>query len=333
MAAILEVENLQIRLAGKEDLSVVTGISFTLNRGETLGIIGESGCGKSLSCLGILGLLDRGKWRVEGDVFLDGKPLPYSDNRAMRPYRGRRLALIMQNPLSAFNQMIPIAAHFYETLNSPDSPPQSLEQVRKAAREILVRMRIRDPDAVLDSYAFQLSGGMLQRIMIALALVMQPDVLIADEPTTALDLTVQHEIISILREMQENQGTAILLISHDLGVIAHLASSIAVMYAGEFVEKGEADAVLEVPSHPYTQGLFASRPKFSKNRLPVMEGQPLALFVERTGCAFYPRCKSRDTSCVVSRPTPVPVFSDDQSHETWCLRPAAPTAVCYRGNE
>jgi oligopeptide/dipeptide ABC transporter ATP-binding protein len=333
MAAILAVEHLRIRLAGKKDLSVIDGLSFTLNRGETLGIIGESGSGKSLTCLGMLGLLDHEKWRIEGDVFLEGTPLPYRDNRAMRPYRGRRIALIMQNPLSAFNQMIPIAAHFRETLNSPDSPPQSLEQVRKAAREILVRMRIRDPDAVLDSYAFQLSGGMLQRIMIALALVMKPDILIADEPTTALDLTVQHEIIAILQEMQEKQGTAILLISHDLGVITHLASSIAVMYAGEFVEKGTAGAVLEGPSHPYTQGLFASRPRFSKERLPVMEGQPPALSAERTGCAFYPRCKSREASCLASRPTPVPVFSDNQGHETWCLRPAALSAVCHGGNE
>lgn len=316
----VRTEGLGIRFSGgKKDLSVVKGISFTLNRGESLGIIGESGSGKSLTCLGMLGLLDREKWRVEGEVFLDGTPLPFRDNRAMRPYRGRRLALIMQNPLSAFNQMISIAAHFYETLNVPEVPPRSMEQVRHEAREILARMRIRDPDAVLDSYAFQLSGGMLQRIMIALALVMKPDVLIADEPTTALDLTVQHEIIGILQEMQEKQGTAILLISHDLGVIAHLASTIAVMYAGEFVEKGRAESVLAGPSHPYTRGLFASRPKFSKERLAVMEGQPPAFSAERKGCAFFPRCKNREDPCMTRLPRAFPVFSDG-SHETWCSR-------------
>jgi oligopeptide/dipeptide ABC transporter ATP-binding protein len=334
MAELLKVENLRIRLTGKKDLSVVNGISFTLKRGETLGIIGESGSGKSISCMGILGLLDMGKWRVQGDVLLEGKPLPYGDNRAIRPYRGRRIALIMQNPLSAFNQMIPIAAHFYETLNSLGNPQKTRKEVKVIAREILGRMRIRDSDAVLDSYAFQLSGGMLQRIMIALALVMRPDVLIADEPTTALDLTVQHEIIEILREMQEKQGTAILLISHDLGVITHLASNIAVMYAGEFVEKGEAVAVLERPSHPYTRILFASRPKFSKERLPVMEGQPPALSAEKTGCAFYPRCKNHDDSCLISHTAPVSLLEYAHcGHESWCSHTAAPAAVSDGGTE
>ncbi|MDR2394777.1 MAG: ABC transporter ATP-binding protein [Treponema sp.] len=332
MTEILKVEDLQIRfIGGKKDFSVVNGISFALNRGETLGIIGESGSGKSISCMGILGLLARDKWRVYGDIRFGENPLPYNDNRAMRPYRGRHLALIIQNPLSAFNQMIPIAAHFYETLNVPNVPPQNMEQVRHQAREILARMRIRDPDAVLDSYAFQLSGGMLQRIMIALALVMKPDILIADEPTTALDLTVQHEIITILQEMQEKQGTAILLISHDLGVIAHLASTIAVIYAGEFVEKGKAEALLECPAHPYTQGLFASRPKFSKERLPIMEGQPPRLFSERRGCAFYPRCKSREDSCMTSRPSAVSAFSGGKEHETWCSR-TAPSSVGHIGD-
>jgi oligopeptide/dipeptide ABC transporter ATP-binding protein len=337
MASLLEVEDLRIRFAGrKRNLGVINGISFTLNRGETLGIIGESGSGKSLSCLGILGLLDRDKWQVQGSVLLEGTPLPYNDNRAMRPYRGRRIALIMQNPLSAFNQMIPVAAHFYETLNSHGNPRQTMEQTRSAAREMLVRMRIRDPDAALDSYAFQLSGGMLQRIMIALALVMKPDILIADEPTTAVDLTVQHEIIAILQEMQEKEGSAILLISHDLGVIAHLASGIAVMYAGEFVEKGEAEEVLTEPSHPYTRGLFASRPKFSKERLPVMEGQPPALTAERQGCAFYPRCESRDISCLSFSPAPVSLPKNARggnatqsisAHQSWCGRSVFPTAI------
>jgi oligopeptide/dipeptide ABC transporter ATP-binding protein len=325
MTEILKVEDLRIRFTGgKSEISVVNGVSFTLNRGEALGVIGESGSGKSISCLGILGLLDSGKWRVDGDILLEGTPLPYSDNLAMRPYRGRRITLIMQNPLSAFNQMITVMAHFYETLNSPGNPPQSREQVRKTAREMLGRMRIRDPDAALDSYAFQLSGGMLQRIMIALALVMKPDVLIADEPTTALDLTVQHEIIEILGEMRRSDGTAILFVSHDLGVVDHIASAIAVMYAGEFVEKGAAAEVLTRPSHPYTRGLFASRPQFSKERLPTMEGQPPALSAERTGCAFYPRCKEAAPSCAVTRPAPV--FVSSASHERRCSRPEPPAA-------
>jgi oligopeptide/dipeptide ABC transporter ATP-binding protein len=315
MATLLEVRNLIIYSQGKTDFTVVNGIRFTLNPGETLGVIGESGCGKSLTCLGLLGLLDSAKWRVAGDVLLEGSPLALDDNRSMRNYRGNRIALIMQNPLSAFNQMIPIAAHFYETLNKPGLPRKTKTQVTVIAHEILRRMRIRDPLAVLDSYAFQLSGGMLQRIMIALALVMRPDILIADEPTTALDLTVQHEIIAILKEMQESYGTAILLVSHDLGVVTHLASSIAVMYAGEFVEKGTADRVLSQPVHPYTRGLFASRPQFSKERLSVMEGQPPSLTAVRKGCAFYQRCKNRAASCLTSRPAPVSVGN---GQEAWC---------------
>lgn len=319
MPPLLDVQNLTITLKGKPDITVVSRVSFTLNRGGTLGIIGESGSGKSLCCLGIMGLLDRERWNVEGDILLDGKALPYNDNQAMRPYRGSRLALIVQNPLSAFNQMITIGAHFYETLNKPGMPQKTREQVRSAASTLLSRMRIRDTEAALDAYAFQLSGGMLQRIMIALALIMEPDLLIADEPTTALDLTVQHEIIALLGELQEGSGTAMLLVSHDLGVVTHLASDIAVMYAGEFVEKGDAETVCSLPAHPYTRGLFASRPKFSKERLQTLEGQPPSITDWRKGCSFYRRCgKGADKCSVVSPPS----FSVGNGHESRCFRHA-----------
>lgn len=298
MANLLDVKNLNIFLKrGKERINAVSNVSFSLEKGKTLGIIGESGSGKSITCYAVMGLLDKKLWDVEGEVYLNGDLLDISDNDFMQRIRGSRIALIMQNPMSAFNPVITIGAHFVETINKAGEEKKSKEEIKKRALELMEKMRIRDPEAVYRSYAFQLSGGMLQRIMIALALVSEPELLIADEPTTALDLTVQHEIIKILNEMQSKLNTSILIVSHDLGVISHLADDIAVMYAGVFMEKGSADEILDAPKHPYTKGLFASRPAFSKNRLTVMPGQPPRLEERGLGCQFYKRCEIASSEC------------------------------------
>jgi len=303
MNKILEVKDLNISLKkGDQLIPAVNHVSFTLAPQKTLGIIGESGSGKSLTCYGILGLLAKKRWQVEGDVLLKEARIPYWDNHAMASYRGMHMALIMQNPMSAFNPMITIGKHFHESINKPEAPKKSKAEVNKIALEMMTRMRIRDPEAVMRCYSFQLSGGMLQRIMIALAIVMEPDLLIADEPTTSLDLTTQQEILNILHELQENMGTSILLVSHDLSVISQLASDIAVMYAGSFVETGPADVILNFPLHPYTRGLFASRPTFSKERLLVLEGQPPSLTERAEGCDFYPRCLQRRHACLEQTP-------------------------------
>ncbi len=318
MENILEVENLQIFLKkNRQKINAVDQVTFGIEKGRTLGIIGESGSGKSLTCMAVMGLLDRKMWQFEGNVSLQGKKLDITKRKQMSQICGNRMALIMQNPMSAFNPVITIGQHFYETLGKPGLPKTGKEQMKKIAVELLEKMYIRDPESVLRSYAFQLSGGMLQRIMIALALAVQPDLLIADEPTTALDLSVQNEIVKILKELQRKYGMSILIVSHDLGVIKELADEVAVMYAGNIVEKGSAKEILLNPSHPYSKGLFCSRPAFSKERLTVMEGQPPVLEERGSGCGFYPRCPEKCEACKAYFPDACTV---DRKHQIKCLK-------------
>ena len=319
MEDILEVHGLQIKLKKNKNrqITAVDNLSFCMKKGRTLGIIGESGSGKSLTCMGIMGLLDSKIWSVEGNVVFGGKALDISRRKNMSGICGNKIALIMQNPMSAFNPVITIGAHFYETMNKPGMKKKSRAEIEEAASELLRKMHIRDPQAVLRAYAFQLSGGMLQRIMIALALAVEPDILIADEPTTALDLSVQNEIIKILKELQTQYGMTILIVSHDLSVIRELADDIAVMYAGNFVESGAADIILKTPEHPYTRGLFMSRPEFSKDRLIMMEGQPPTLEERGTGCRFYPRCPEKTDKCLKYSISP---GLNEKDHMINCLK-------------
>lgn len=315
---VLEVKNLSITLKqGKNSYTAVDHVSFALEKGKTLGIIGESGSGKSLTCMGVMGLLSKKQWDVQGEVYLNGELLDIKNRKKMERVRGNKIAMIMQNPMSAFNPVITIENHFFETINKEKDNHKSRQEVKNIAVALLTKMHIRDPEAVLKSYVFQLSGGMLQRIMIALALAVQPSVLVADEPTTALDMSVQHEIIKILLDVQKQYGMAILIISHDLGVIEHLSNEIAVMYAGDFIEKGTLEDVLAQPIHPYTKGLFSSRPAFSKNRLPMMDGQPPALSERAEGCRFYPRCKDRCEECMSYEIAPNSIKG---GHEVYCLK-------------
>lgn len=313
MDSLLEVKNLNIYLKKKKErIQAVSNVSFCIEKGKTLGIIGESGSGKSITSYAVMGLLDKKLWDVTGEVYMNGEPLDYKNDKIMQRIRGSRIALIMQNPMSAFNPVISIGAHFVETINKSGEEKKSNEEIKKRALELMGKMRIRDPEAVYKSYAFQLSGGMLQRIMIALALVSEPELLVADEPTTALDLTVQHEIINILHEMQNKYNTSILIVSHDLGVISHLADNIAVMYAGVFMEKGSAEKILRSPCHPYTEGLFASRPAFSKERLSIMPGQPPRLEERGKGCPFYTRCSISGSGCENYEPDEETELSGDE---------------------
>ncbi len=299
MESILEVHELQIKLKKNKNrqITAVENLSFSMKKGRTLGIIGESGSGKSLTCMGIMGLLDPKIWSVKGNINFGSENLDISRRKNMSGICGNKIALIMQNPMSAFNPVITIGAHFYETMNKSGMKKKSRTEIEKNASELLQKMHIRDPQAVLRSYAFQLSGGMLQRIMIALALAVEPDILIADEPTTALDLSVRNEILKILKELQKQYKMTILIVSHDLSVIRELSDDIAVMYAGNFVEYGKADEILKNPQHPYTRGLFMSRPAFSKDRLIMMEGQPPTLEERGKGCGFYPRCPEKTMEC------------------------------------
>lgn len=296
MGPVLEVKNLCIDLKeGRNSVKAVENVSFSLEKGQVLGMIGESGSGKSISCMAVLGLLPRETWEYSAEILLNGQVLPFKDNNRMREHRGTDMALIMQNPMSAFNPVLTIRRHFEETLMAHKK--WSKNQVKNAAIEMLAQMRIKDPEIVYESYPFQCSGGMLQRIMIALSVIMEPAVLIADEPTTALDLTVQYEIIKLINEMRKRHNTAVVLVSHDLNMISKIADDIAVMYSGFIVEQASTEEILQNPVHPYTSGLFRSRPAFSKDRLPEMQGQPVTLRQRTSRCMFSERCSQKCDVC------------------------------------
>ncbi|MFZ7102062.1 MAG: ABC transporter ATP-binding protein [Peptococcaceae bacterium] len=298
MDTVLEVKNMKIALKEQDGLyPAVDNFAIALRKGKTLGIIGESGSGKSISCMAIMGLLDHEKWEYSGEVLLNGREIPFTDNIKMRTYRGRSIALIMQNPSSAFDPVYTIKRHFEETVRVHDRTAGKAE-IKAQALEMLRQMHIKNTEDVYESYPFQCSGGMLQRIMIAIAVIQKPDVLIADEPTTALDLTMQHEIIKILKEVQARYNTSIIMVSHDLGVITHMADDITVMYSGNIVECGSARDVLSSPAHQYTQGLFRSRPAFSKERLSEVAGTQIGLKERGAGCQFFDRCPMKAEACL-----------------------------------
>jgi nickel transport system ATP-binding protein len=233
---VLELNQLGIDLVtANSAVSVVKDVTLRLGQGEVLGLIGESGCGKSLTCMAVLGLLDQGQWRVSGDVKLKEADILGVNKEALRILRGREMAMIMQNPVQAFDPLFTIGSHFRETIGSHQK--MNRKESRDMAVNMLLWVGLKDPLRVLDRYPFQCSGGMLQRVMIALALVMRPAVMVADEPTTSLDLTIQYQILGRLEELRSRYCTGILLVSHDLGVVGLMADEIAVMYNGCIVEK------------------------------------------------------------------------------------------------
>ncbi|MEW9077602.1 ABC transporter ATP-binding protein [Terrisporobacter glycolicus] len=313
--SILKIKNLSIELIQKnERLKALDNVSLSLEKGKTIGIIGESGSGKSLTCSSIMGLLDDKKWIVNGDIYFKNKFLPYRNNTEMNKFRGNHIAMITQNPMSAFNPLRTIGYHFIETLLSHEKTTKC--EIEEKAMNILEKMHISNPKNVLDSYPFQLSGGMLQRVMIALAVILEPEIIIADEPTTALDLTVQREIINILAHIQDTLGTSIILVSHDLSIISELADEVLVIYGGTIVEKASVDEILNNPKHPYTNALIQSRPKFSKNRLPMLEGTPPSLFERGNGCEFYSRCNAREKICKNNN---VDIININENHQVKCV--------------
>ncbi|WP_270506245.1 ABC transporter ATP-binding protein [Paraclostridium sordellii] len=313
--SVLKIDNLKIELIHKnQKLIAVKDVSFDLDPGKTIGIIGESGSGKSITCSAILGLLEDKKWIINGDIYFGETPIPYRSNKDMNKFRGKHIALITQNPMSAFDPLRTIRYHFIETLTTHKN--MSKKDIEKKAIYILNKMKIQNPKNVLDCYSFELSGGMLQRIMIAIAIALEPEVLIADEPTTALDLTVQYEIIKILSKMQKDLGTSIILVSHDLGVISELADEVLVMYGGSIVEKAPLNEIMTSPKHPYTKGLISSRPNFSKERLAILEGTPPNLFERIGGCEFYNRCNIKNEKCIDNMISSIKV---SQNHEVRCI--------------
>ncbi|MGW6909743.1 MULTISPECIES: ABC transporter ATP-binding protein [unclassified Streptomyces] len=294
--AFLSVRDLRIHFDTDDGLvKSVDGVSFDVQRGRTLGIVGESGSGKSVTSLGVMGLHRSARAKVSGEVWLDGQELIAADPDDVRRLRGRKMAMIFQDPLSAMHPYYSVGQQIVEAYRVHHKV--SKKEARKRAVEMLDRVGIPEPDKRVDGYPHEFSGGMRQRAMIAMALVNNPELLIADEPTTALDVTVQAQILDLIRDLQKEFGSAVIMITHDLGVVAEMADDLLVMYGGRCVERGPAEGVFSEPRHPYTWGLLGSMPRLDRDetdRLIPIKGSPPSLINVPSGCAFNPRCPYAD---------------------------------------
>ena len=329
---ILSVRDLRTQFFTRDGIvRAVDGISFDLNRGETLCIVGESGCGKSVTALSILGLIPARAGRiVGGSIRFEGKELTTKSEAEMRKIRGNRISMIFQEPMTSLNPVLTVGAQIAESLHIHQG--LSPREARDRAIDMLSLVRIADPKRRAGEYPHQLSGGMRQRVMIAIALACNPQVLVADEPTTALDVTIQAQILNLMLELKDRLGTAIILITHDLGVVAETAQRVIVMYAGRTVEEAPVDELLRNPKHPYTRGLIGSIPRRRtagqrgrpRGRLQEITGLVPSLREEIPGCAFAPRCGFAVDRCTLERPT---LDMHGAGHRAACWEVASVTAV------
>jgi oligopeptide/dipeptide ABC transporter ATP-binding protein len=301
MSRVLEVENLRVTFPGVNGsrFAAVDGVSFALSRGETLALVGESGCGKSLTSLSLLRLVpEPGRIEPESRIRLGETDVLSLRGEALRDIRGRRIGMIFQDPMTSLDPVFRVGDQIAEGIRAHF--PVSKREARDRSVALLREVGIPDPVARAQSYPHQLSGGMRQRVMIAIALAAEPEILIADEPTTALDVTVQAQILEVLDQLRSQRGMAVLLITHDLGIVAGRADRVAVMYAGEIVEEAPTARLFAQPSHPYTQGLFASIPRLSGpiERLNPIPGTVPPAAAWPSGCRFRPRCPYAFEPCV-----------------------------------
>ncbi|MCX4764761.1 ABC transporter ATP-binding protein [Streptomyces sp. NBC_01275] len=292
----LSVRDLKVHFSTEDGVvKAVDGLSFDLLKGKTLGIVGESGSGKSVTNLAVLGLHDRDRTAIEGEIVLDDKELLTASEKELERLRGNKMAMIFQDALASLSPFHTIGKQISETYRKHTGA--SKKESRARAIEMLTRVGIPQPETRVDDYPHQFSGGMRQRAMIAMALVCDPELLIADEPTTALDVTVQAQIMDLLKDLQQEFGTAIIFITHDLGVIADIADDVLVMYGGRCVERGTKREVLRSPQHPYTLGLLSSMPSLDHPvdvPLNPIPGSPPSLLNPPSGCRFHPRCAFAD---------------------------------------
>ena len=320
--ALLEIEDLRVRFRTRDGVvKAVDGVSLSLDRGRTLGIVGESGSGKSVTALTVMGLTRLPNASVEGRVLLDGLDLLSLPADELRHVRGRRVAMIFQDPLSSLHPLYKVGWQIVEAIRAHEHVSETI--ARRRALEALREVGIPSAAERIDSYPHELSGGMRQRVMIAMALVLDPEILIADEPTTALDVTVQAQILDLIRNLQDEHGTAVVLITHDLGVVAETADEVAVMYAGRVAERGALETVLDTPEHPYTWGLLNSIPArgaSATERLEPIKGSPPSLIHVPSGCAFHPRCPHAFSVCPQQEPA---LLESQPGHAVACHLPAA----------
>jgi oligopeptide transport system ATP-binding protein len=314
---LLDVKNLRTTFRTEDGpVTAVNGLSFTLEPGETLGIVGESGSGKSVTALSIMRLLAQNAAVSSDRLSFDGENLPDLSEASMRKIRGHKIAMIFQDPMTSLNPVLSIGEQIAEAVRLHLGLDQ--RDARERAIEMLRKVRIPAPEKRLGDYPHQFSGGMRQRVMIAMALSCNPQLLIADEPTTALDVTIQAQVLELMNDLQRETGAAIVLITHDLGVVAEVCKNVLVMYGGNMVEYGTADQIFERPRMPYTQGLLASLPRLDdsgRRRLEPIKGQPPNLLRLPPGCAFAPRCAYRMPMC----DEPVPLYDFGEGHVARCF--------------
>ncbi|MBE7550757.1 MAG: ABC transporter ATP-binding protein [Anaerolineales bacterium] len=322
---LLEVKDLHTSFRTEDGIvRAVAGVSFSLERGRVLGIVGESGSGKSVTCRTILGLVPARRTEVTGQALFKGRDLLKMSRAELRQMRGRDIAMIFQDPMTSLNPVMSVGAQLVEAIQLHEKVAGRV--ARQRCQEMLAAVGIPNPAERLKNYPHELSGGMRQRAMIAMALLNNPDLLIADEPTTALDVTTQAQILNLIRRLRREFDSAIILITHDLGVIAEICDEVLVMYAGQIVEQGPVEAIFEQPAHPYTWGLLGSLPRLNEGReqLYSIPGAPPSLLRPPSGCVFHPRCAYVLPVCREHRP---PLLAGDgpemTNHRAAChLEPA-----------
>jgi oligopeptide/dipeptide ABC transporter ATP-binding protein len=321
---LLTIKNLSVTYhRGKENIPAVRDVSFDLDHGQTLGIVGESGCGKSTVALSILKLIEPYEGHIQGEIHFDGENLSQKSEKEIQKIRGNSIGLIFQDPFSSFNPVFPLGEQVAESLKIHQAHLNKNETKQKVL-DALKQVQIEDPERIYASYPHQVSGGQRQRVMIAMAMVNQPKLLIADEPTTALDVTIQKEILDLLLLLQKEGNMSMIIITHHFGIVAHYTQKLMVLYGGEIVEEGYTKQVIEKPQHPYTQCLLKSLPEtveggggiHPKKRLFSIEGTPPNMTDLPSGCIFHPRCPKAVAECKIKVP---PLREVKQKQKAACL--------------
>jgi len=320
LATLLEVKNLKTHFFTMEGVvKAVDGVSYELNEGETLGLVGESGCGKSVSALSVMRLNPDPPGKIiDGEILLDGEDILKIDMEGMREVRGAKIAMVFQEPMTSLNPVLTVERQITETLQL-HMGMSKLESQRESVN-LLTRVGIPDPEIRIKQYPHQFSGGMRQRVMIAMALSCNPRLIIADEPTTALDVTIQAQILDLMKSLTTELGVALIVITHNLGVVARYADRVNIMYAGKVIERGEAREIYSNPRHPYTVGLLRSVPRLDlprRAKLDPIEGQPPDLINLPPGCAFRERCRWAIDKCATDTPE---LVETSDGHLSACFR-------------